>query len=147
VRVATVITYRGSNIAPPGANVLDTSMTQLLATICVLPHTADAHFRISFKIDLKIRERIIVLSVNMGDYDTTATVLRGKGAGRPGANKSEAQINAARRRGEEVSTEQKFGGGGNRQGGTSLNTATLDRETEELKHASVCTASRNEFSK
>ena len=43
----------------------------------------------------------------------------------------------ARRAGANISTEQKYGGGGNRQGGTSLNTAKLDAETEELKHKTV----------
>lgn len=70
------------------------------------------------------------------DYNTSVTVLRGKQA-RPGAAKSASAVNAARRRGDEVSTEMKFGGGGNRQHGTSLNTAVLDRETEELKHNKV----------
>ena len=73
----------------------------------------------------------------MGDFDPTPTVLRGRGGMKPGAAKSAQAVNAARRRGEEVATEQKYGAGGNRQHGTSLNTAVLDRETEELKHAKV----------
>jgi len=76
---------------------------------------------------------------------------------KPGASKSEAAINAARlrlnncfelvlsnrlfpyfrRRGEVVSTEQKFGAATNKHGTTSLNTAKLDQETEELKHDRV----------
>ena len=36
-----------------------------------------------------------------------------------------------------MSTETKYGGGGNTQKGTSLNTAKLDAETEELKHKTV----------
>ena len=72
----------------------------------------------------------------MSDDWNTVTVLRGKQA-KPGAAKSSAAINAARRRGEEVSTEGKFGAGGNRQKGTDLNTAKLDQETEELKHGKV----------
>jgi len=72
----------------------------------------------------------------MSDDWNTVTVLRGKQA-KPGAAKSSQAVNAARRRGEEVHTEQKYGAGGNRQHGTSLNTAVLDSETEELKHKHV----------
>jgi len=36
-----------------------------------------------------------------------------------------------------VSTETKYGAGGNTQKGTSLNTAKLDQETEELAHKKV----------
>ena len=72
----------------------------------------------------------------MSDDWNTVTVLRGKQA-KPGAAKSTSAVNAARRRGESVSTEQKFGAGGNKQHGTSLNTARLDRETEELKHETI----------
>ena len=39
-----------------------------------------------------------------------------------------------RRQGANISTESKYGAGGNTQKGTSLNTAKLDAETEELKH-------------
>ena len=74
--------------------------------------------------------------VTMSDDWNTVTVLRGKQA-KPGAAKSSQAVNAARRRGEEVNTEQKYGAGGNKHGGTSLNTAKLDRETEELKHDTV----------
>jgi putative transcription factor len=73
----------------------------------------------------------------MSDDWNTVTVLRGKTALKPGAAKSEAAVNAARRRGEAVHTEQKFAAGTNKQHGTQLNTAKLDRETEELKHATV----------
>ena len=72
----------------------------------------------------------------MSDDWNTVTVLRGKQA-KPGAAKSSQAVNAARRRGEAVSTEQKYGAGGNKHGGTTLNTAKLDRETEELKHQTV----------
>ena len=72
----------------------------------------------------------------MSDDWNTVTVLRGKTA-KPGAAKSSQAVNAARRRGEEVNTEQKYGAGGNKHTGTSLNTAKLDRETEELKHESI----------
>ena len=73
----------------------------------------------------------------MSDFDPNPTVLRGRGGMKPGAAKSAQAVNAARRRGEDVATEQKYGAGGNRQHGTSLNTAVLDRETEELKHNKV----------
>ena len=36
-----------------------------------------------------------------------------------------------------MSTESKYGAGGNTQKGTSLNTAKLDAETEELKHKTM----------
>lgn len=71
------------------------------------------------------------------DYNTTVTILRGKGNLKPGAGKSEAAINAARRRGEAVATEQKFGAAQNKHTATTLNTTKLDRETEELKHDRV----------
>ena len=48
----------------------------------------------------------------MSDDWNTVTVLRGKQA-KPGAAKSSSAVNAARRRGEAVSTEQKYGAGGN----------------------------------
>ena len=79
----------------------------------------------------------------MSDDWNTVTVLRGKQA-RPGAAKSAGAVNAARRRGEEVKTESKYGGGGNRQHQGDLNTAVLDRETEELKHSKV-TFSRDRY--
>lgn len=72
----------------------------------------------------------------MSDDWNTVTVLRGKQA-KPGAAKSSQAVNAARRRGEEVSTEQKYGAGGNKHTGTSLNTTKLANETEELKHQTV----------
>ena len=74
--------------------------------------------------------------LKMSDDWNTVTVLRGKQA-KPGAAKSSSAVNAARRRGEAVSTEMKYGAGGNKHTGTSLNTTKLDRETEELKHATV----------
>ena len=72
----------------------------------------------------------------MSDDWNTVTVLRGKQA-KPGAAKSTAAVNAARRRGEAVSTDSKYDAGGNKQHGTSLNTSKLDRETDELKHDHV----------
>jgi len=71
------------------------------------------------------------------EYHNQTVVINGK-QGRGGSSAtSSAAINAARRRGEAVNTEGKYGGGGNRQHGTSLNTAKLDAETEELKHEKV----------
>lgn len=50
---------------------------------------------------------------------------------------SDAAINAARRQGVAVETQQKYGGGTNKQHVVTKNTAKLDRETEELKHDKV----------
>jgi len=77
----------------------------------------------------------------MADYNSAyhneTIVINGR-HGRGGTNAtSNAVVNAARRRGEAIATESKYGGGGNRQHGTSLNTARLDAETEELKHDKV----------
>ena len=73
----------------------------------------------------------------MGDWNTESTVIGNRGAGRGSAAKSSSAINAARRRGDAVSTEQKYGAGQNKHSVTSMNTAKLDRETEELKHDKV----------
>ena len=73
----------------------------------------------------------------MGDWNTEATVIGNRGAGRGSAAKSSSAINAARRRGDAVATEQKYGAGQNKHSVTSMNTAKLDRETEELKHDKV----------
>ena len=70
------------------------------------------------------------------DYNTEVTIINGKQA-RGGAVKSNAAINAARRRGEAIQTESKYGAALNKQHGTSFNTARLDAETEELKHEKV----------
>lgn len=72
----------------------------------------------------------------MADDWNTVTILRGKQA-KPGAAKSAGAVNAARRRGEAVNTEKKFGAGGNTSGATHLNTAKLDAESEELKHKQI----------
>ncbi|KAI8120830.1 Endothelial differentiation-related factor 1 like protein [Lucilia cuprina] len=71
----------------------------------------------------------------MSDWDTV-TVLRKK-APKAGALKTEAAINAARRQGVQVDTQQKYGAGTNKQHVTTKNTAKLDRETEELRHEKV----------
>ncbi len=46
-------------------------------------------------------------------------------------------VNTARRTGVAVETQQKFAAATNKQKGTTLNTAKLDQETEELKHDHV----------
>ena len=93
----------------------------------------------------------------MGDWNTESTVIGNRGAGGARAAKSTTAINAARRRGkylvflnwgsyqceywcltgDAVSTEQKYGAGQNKHSVTSMNTAKLDQETEELKHDKV----------
>jgi len=69
------------------------------------------------------------------DWATTTTIGN-RGAGR-GSTKSASAINAARRRGENVDTEQKYGAGQNKHTVTSMNTTKLANETEELKHDKV----------
>uniref|UniRef100_A0A6M2DH31 Putative transcription factor mbf1 n=1 Tax=Xenopsylla cheopis TaxID=163159 RepID=A0A6M2DH31_XENCH len=71
----------------------------------------------------------------MSDWDQV-TVLRKK-APKASAMKTESAVNAARRQGVAIETQQKFGGGSNKQHVTTKNTAKLDRETEELKHEKV----------
>ncbi|XP_046389666.1 endothelial differentiation-related factor 1 [Ischnura elegans] len=66
----------------------------------------------------------------------TFTILR-KRPPKPSAMKTEQAINAARRQGVQVDTQQKWGAGQNKQHQTTKNTAKLDRETEELKHDKV----------
>ena len=51
--------------------------------------------------------------------------------------KSEAEINAAKKRGDDVETSKKFFAGQNKQHKTDKNTAVLDAETEELHHDRV----------
>jgi len=68
--------------------------------------------------------------------DTEVTILRKK-LPKASALKSEQAVNTARRMGVAVETAQKFGAASNKQHGTTLNTAKLDRETEELKHDKV----------
>jgi len=72
----------------------------------------------------------------MSDDWNTVTVIGNKRGGATGGGK-DRQVNLARRQGMAVSTETKYGAGGNTQKGTSLNTAKLDQETEELKHKTV----------
>ena len=73
----------------------------------------------------------------MSDDWNTVTVIGNRTGGNKGGMSKERQGNLARRQGAGVSTEQKYGGGGNKQGGSGLNTAKLDAETEELRHKTV----------
>lgn len=73
----------------------------------------------------------------MGDWNTERTVIGNRNAGGAKAAKSSTAINQARRRGDAVTTEQKYGAGQNKHSVTSMNTAKLDQETEELKHDKV----------
>jgi len=72
----------------------------------------------------------------MSDDWNTVTIIGNKRGGATGGGK-DRQVNLARRQGMAVSTETKYGAGGNTQKGTSMNTAKLDQETEELKHKTV----------
>jgi len=73
----------------------------------------------------------------MSDDWNTVTVIGNRRGGAQGGMGKERQVNLARRQGASVSTESKYGAGGNTQKGTSLNTAKLDAETEELKHKTL----------
>nr|CAG4648387.1 EOG090X0ILG [Moina brachiata]SVE93371.1 EOG090X0ILG [Moina brachiata] len=53
------------------------------------------------------------------------------------SGKSEQVVNQARRQGIAVETTSKYGAATNKHVGTSLNTAKLDQESEELKHQSL----------
>ncbi|GJQ79001.1 putative sequence-specific DNA binding protein [Trypoxylus dichotomus] len=71
----------------------------------------------------------------MSDWDTV-TVLK-KRQPKASTMKSEQAVNAARRQGIAVETQQKWGAGSNKQHVATKNTAKLDRETEELKHERI----------
>ncbi|XP_038045671.1 endothelial differentiation-related factor 1 homolog [Patiria miniata] len=51
--------------------------------------------------------------------------------------KSQQAVNSAKRRGEAVETRTKYSAAQNKKHTTDLNTAKLDRETEELHHEKV----------
>lgn len=72
----------------------------------------------------------------MSDDWNTVTVIGNKRGGATGGGK-DRQLNLARRQGMGISTESKYGAGGNTQKGTGMNTAKLDQETDELKHKTV----------
>ena len=69
------------------------------------------------------------------DWDSV-TVLRKK-APKAAAMKTQQAVNLAQRKGIPVETSKKFNAATNKKPGTSLNTAKLDRETEELHHNTV----------
>lgn len=71
----------------------------------------------------------------MADWDSV-TIIK-KRAPKASAMKSEQAINKARRTGQEVDTQQKWGAGSNKQHQATKNTAKLDRETEELRHETI----------
>ena len=73
----------------------------------------------------------------MDDWNTVTVIGNKRGGQTGGGMNKERQVNLARRQGAAVSTETKYGAGGNTQKGTSLNTAKLDAETEELSHKKV----------
>nr|CAG4642191.1 EOG090X0ILG [Eurycercus lamellatus] len=53
------------------------------------------------------------------------------------SSKSEKVVNQARRQGMAVETVTKYGAASNKHAVTTLNTAKLDQESEELKHATL----------
>jgi len=70
------------------------------------------------------------------DWNTVTVIGNRRGGANSGMGKERA-VNLARRQGANVATESKYGAGGNTQKGTSLNTAKLDAETEELRHKTL----------
>ena len=73
--------------------------------------------------------------ITMSDWETV-TVLRKK-APKASDLKSQKAINAAQKSGKEIETSKKFSAGTNKKPTTSLNTAKLDRETEDLHHNTI----------
>ena len=69
------------------------------------------------------------------DWDTV-TVLR-KRQPKPEATKTQQAVNLAQRKGLPIETTKKFNAAQNKKPSTSINTAKLDRETEELHHNTV----------
>ncbi|XP_023328369.1 endothelial differentiation-related factor 1 homolog [Eurytemora carolleeae] len=72
----------------------------------------------------------------MDDWNSVTVIGSRRNAAAGGGNK-ERSLNIARRQGAHIITESKYGAAGNTQKGTTLNTAKLDAETEELKHKTV----------
>jgi len=72
----------------------------------------------------------------MSDDWDSVTVLRKK-APKASALKSQQAVNAAQRSGNAIETTKKFNAATNKRAGTDLNTAKLDRETEELHHNTI----------
>lgn len=71
----------------------------------------------------------------MSDWDTV-TVLR-KRPTKPVNAKAPKVVNAAQRAGLAIETNKKFNAATNKQHQTTLNTAKLDSETENLHHNTV----------
>nr|CAG4644452.1 EOG090X0ILG [Lepidurus arcticus] len=71
----------------------------------------------------------------MGDSDWNVAQFKRQAKGTAG--KTEQVVNAARRQGVAVDTVTKYGAAQNKHSVTTLNTAKLDQETEELKHDKV----------
>uniref|UniRef100_A0A915MXQ1 Histone acetyltransferase n=3 Tax=Meloidogyne TaxID=189290 RepID=A0A915MXQ1_MELJA len=95
--------------------------------------------RISRKIKTKFYLQLKMSKAGRLESDTdpnTVTVLR-KHQAPMKVLKSEAEINAAKKRGDAVDTNKKYFAGQNRQHKTDKNTAVLDAETEELHHERV----------
>ena len=69
------------------------------------------------------------------DWDHV-TVLRKK-APKAADLKSQQAVNMAQKKGLAIETNKKFAAGTNKKASTSLNTARLDQETEELRHETV----------
>uniref|UniRef100_A0A2P2HW96 Endothelial differentiation-related factor 1-like n=1 Tax=Hirondellea gigas TaxID=1518452 RepID=A0A2P2HW96_9CRUS len=66
----------------------------------------------------------------------TVTILRKKPE-KASQLRTQQAVNKARRQGGEIETTAKYGAATNRKNATTLNTARLDRETEELKHDKI----------
>jgi len=73
----------------------------------------------------------------MTGQDWDVQVLRGGGGGGRGASRDQGSVNRAFQTGAAVETASKYGAGGNRTGGTDLNTRRSDEDTENLKHKTV----------
>jgi putative transcription factor len=71
----------------------------------------------------------------MSDWDTV-TVLRKK-APKPSDLKSTKAVNEAQKKGIAIETSKKFAAGTNKKPSTSLNTAKLDEESEDLHHKTL----------
>jgi len=72
----------------------------------------------------------------MDDWNSVTVIGSRRNAAAGGGNK-ERSLNIARRQGAQITTESKFDAARNTQKGTTLNTAKLDAETDELKHKTV----------
>mmetsp|Transcript_20506 Transcript_20506/g.24861 ORF Transcript_20506/g.24861 Transcript_20506/m.24861 type:complete len:122 (-) Transcript_20506:628-993(-) len=71
----------------------------------------------------------------MGDNQWDSVSWNKTGEKQKGVSRT-TQLNRAMRSGA-VDTQKKYGGGGNAQSGTNLNTKALDEDHDNLKHAKV----------